>query len=137
MDDTVIFEQRHTLNVGGKWLDRVHRLAVCRNLDDVLEFMVFHCDDDWNVLGVAAGHKSLEEAKAKVERSYRGLAAKWLPSGYTREDAAKHVAEQLKGLECSFCGRTPLQYRAVAGDTFRICNHCVDEFHEVMHEEDT
>ncbi|HEX6826959.1 MAG TPA: ClpX C4-type zinc finger protein, partial [Nitrospiraceae bacterium] len=62
-------------------------------------------------------------------------AGKWTSSGYSKADAARHVAEQFKNQECTFCGRTPLQYKSVAGDAVRICNHCVDEFHEVMHRE--
>ena len=131
VDDTVSFEQRHTVNVGGEWLGEVPRLAVCRNLDEA-KFMVFHCDHEWNVLGVAAGYNSIEEAKAKTERSYRGVSAKWVATGYSRDEAAKYVAEQFKDKECSFCGRTPMQYRAIAGDKVRICNHCVEEFHQAM-----
>ncbi|QJR13558.1 ClpX C4-type zinc finger protein [Usitatibacter palustris] len=132
VDDSVTFEQRHTLNVGGEWLGRVPRLAICQNLDEPT-FMVFHCDDEWSVLGVAAGFGSADEAKAKVERSYHGISGRWIASAFSRDDAARLVAENLKAHSCSFCGRTPLQYQSIAGDAVRICNHCVDEFHEVMH----
>jgi hypothetical protein len=132
VDDTVTFEQRHTLNVGGEWLGEVPNLAICQNLDET-QFMVFHCDRDWNVLGVAAGFTSTGDAKAKTERSYRGVAAKWVASGYSRDEAEKYVTQRLKSQSCSFCGRTSLQYQSIAGDAVRICNHCVDEFHEVMH----
>ena len=132
--DAVTFEQRHTLNVGGEWLGQVSNLAVCQNLEEA-EFMVFHCDSEWNVLGVAAGYNTAEEAKVKVERSYHGIATKWMSTGYSREQATNYVAEQFKDQECSFCGRTPLQYQSIAGRAVRICNHCVDGFHEVMHGE--
>jgi hypothetical protein len=131
-DETVTFEQRKTLNVGGEWLGEVPHLAICRNLDET-EFMVFHCNHAWEVLGVAAGYGSIEEAKEKTERSYHGITAKWVASGYLREDAVKYIEEQFKDQNCSFCGRTPLQYEAIAGDALRICNHCVDSFYEIMH----
>lgn len=132
VDDAVTFEQRRTLNVGGEWLGAVPRLAICQNLDES-EFMVFHCDGEWNVLGVAAGYKSVAEAKTKTERSYHGISAKWGPTGYSRKEAAKYVADQFEGQDCSFCGRTPLQYQACVGDAARICNHCINEFHAAIH----
>ena len=134
VDAGVAFEQRHTLNVGGEWLGEVPRLAICRNLDES-EFMVFHCDTEWNVLGVAAGYNSVEEAKAKTERSYRGLASRWVATGYSREEAQKNIAAIFKGHECSFCGRLPPEYQSAVGDAVRICNHCIDEFHEAIHSE--
>jgi len=54
-DETVTFEQRKTLNVGGEWLGEVPNLAICQNLNQT-EFMVFHCNHAWEVLGVAAGN---------------------------------------------------------------------------------
>lgn len=133
VDQTVTFEQRHTLNVGGEWLGEVTNLAICRNLDEAT-FMVFHCDNEWNVLGVAAGYNSAEDAKVKTESSYHGLAAKWLPTGYSLEDAKAYGAELFNDRECSFCGRRPPDCHSMAGDLVRICNYCVDEFYQAMHE---
>jgi hypothetical protein len=134
VDDTVRFEQRYTLNVGGVWLGEVPHLGICQNLDQC-DFMVFHCDGDWNVLGVAAGYNSVAEAKAATERSYHGIAPRWMPSGYSRDEASQFVAEQFKGQECSFCGRLPVQCHSVIGDAVRICNFCVDEFYAIVHSE--
>ena len=134
VDDAVTFEQLYTLNVGGEWLGRVAQLAICQNLDEV-EVMVFHCDRDWNVLGVAAGYNSIDEAKAKTERSYRGLSPKWVSTGYSRDDVTGYLAEHFKDMKCSFCGRLPMQYQSIVGTTVRICNHCVDEFHDALHRE--
>jgi NADH pyrophosphatase NudC (nudix superfamily) len=135
-DEAVTFEQRHTLNVGGEWLGEVSNLAICQNFDET-EFIVFHCNSEWEVLGVAAGYGSIQEAKERTERSYRGITSKWMASGYSREEAIKHVETQLKDQSCSFCGRTALQFEAVAGDVVRICNHCVDDFYEIMHDSKT
>jgi hypothetical protein len=134
VDGSVTFEQRHTLNVGGEWLGEVAQLAICRNLDET-ELMVFHCDRDWNVLGVAAGFDSIDEAKAKTERSYRGLRQKWVSTGYSRDDAASYLADHFKDVKCSFCGRLPMQYQSIVGTKVRICNHCVEEFHDALHRE--
>lgn len=56
LDETVVFEQRKTLNVGGEWLGQVPCLAICQNLDET-EFLIFYCDLNWETLGVAAGYK--------------------------------------------------------------------------------
>jgi hypothetical protein len=135
VDPSVRFEQRYTLNVDGEWLDEVPRLAICRNLDES-KFMVFHCDNDWNVLGVAAGYNAIDEAKAKVELCYHGLSAKWTPTGHSIDEARRQVAAQFKGQECAFCGRPPWQCDAMVcntADTVHICNYCVDEYYDAIH----
>lgn len=132
-DETVSFEQRHTLNVGGEWLGEVPHLAICQNFDES-EFLVFHCSSEWQVLGVAAGYRSIQEAKERTERSYHGITSKWVAAGYSRDEAVKYVEDQLKSMSCSFCGRTPLQFQTLAGDAVRICNICVNQFYEAMHE---
>lgn len=132
-DKTVMFEQRHTLNVGGEWLGEVPNLAICQDFEKT-EFLIFHCNPEWEILGVAAGYRSVQEAKDKIERSYHGITSKWVASEYSRDEAIKYVENQLKAKSCSFCGRTPLQFQAVAGDAVRICNLCVDSFYEAMHD---
>lgn len=132
VDSSIVFRQRRTLNVDGKWVGKVARLAICQNLDDE-ELLVFHCTDNWDVVGVAAGYKIVAEAKEEVERSYRGLASKWNVAGYSRDEAVAYVGEQFKDRQCSFCGRTPLQVQSIVGDAVRICNRCIDEFHDLMH----
>ena len=130
-DKSVTFEQRHTLNVGGEWLCETSNLAICQDFKKK-EFLIFHCNSEWEVLGVAAGYDSIQEAKYKIECSYHGITEKWVASDSSLDEAIKYVENQLKDQSCSFCGRTPLQFQAVAGDTVRICNFCVDSFHYNM-----
>jgi hypothetical protein len=72
IDDEVTFEQRHVLNVGGEWLGAVLNLAICQSLDKS-EFMVFHCNHKWEILGVAAGFKSIQAAKKKQSGHIMGF----------------------------------------------------------------
>ncbi|MDH5641903.1 MAG: hypothetical protein OEY28_11470 [Nitrospira sp.] len=132
-DEEVTFEQRYTLNVGGEWLSEVSNLAICQNFGET-EFMVFYCNSEWETFGVAAGYGTVQEAKERIERSYHGITSKWVASGYSRDEAVKYVERQLKDQSCSFCGRTPLQFQAVAGGVVRICNICVDSFYQTMHD---
>jgi hypothetical protein len=131
-DRSVRFEQRHTLNVGGKWLGRVPCLALCRHFERA-EFMVQHCNNNWEPRGIAAGYRSIEEVKQRVERSYHGITAKWKKQIIPiRKARATHKAK-LKAESCSFCGRPPLKVTAMLGRKTRICHHCVDSFHEAIH----
>ena len=132
VDETVTFEQRQTLNVGGEWLGQVPHLAICQALGET-EYIVFHCSREWEVLGVAAGYGTIQDAKQKTERSYHGITAKWMASGYSRDEAVKYVEAQFRDQVCSFCGRNPSQFEAIAGNSVRICNRCVDGFYEDMH----
>jgi hypothetical protein len=134
-DDSVRFEQRHILNVGGKWLGRVPCLALCRPFEKA-EFMVQHCNNKWEPLGIAAGYKSIEEVKQRVERSYHGITAKWRKQIVPKKKARAIYQAELKAESCSFCGRTPLEVTIMVGRKTRICNHCVDNFHEAIHAED-
>jgi len=133
-DTSVRFEQRHTLNVGGKWLGRVSCLALCRSFEKA-EFMIQHCSKQWEPLGIAAGYKSIEEAKQRIERSYHGITPKWRKQTVPRKTARAAYKAELKAESCSFCGRTPPEVTAMVGSKTRICNHCVDSFHEAIHDE--
>lgn len=83
--------------------------------------------------GVAAGYASIAEAKARAERSYQGLSRKWKATGHPEEEARKYIAERFRDQACSFCGRVPPQYRALVGGKARICNHCIEQFHDAIH----
>jgi len=65
-----------TIFVGGKQLGPVSRLAVGLNYDG-REFMLLYCDEEWETLG-AGGYKSLELAKNRAEREYRGVSQRWV-----------------------------------------------------------
>ena len=135
VDETVVFSQRKTLNVSGEWLGRVPNLAICQPFDS-REFMVQHCSVEWEPLGIAAGYNSVIEAKNSTERSYTGISEKWNLSNYNIEKEKIKYEAELKNSSCSFCGRTILQITAMVGDEVRICNHCIDEFHEAIHQDD-
>jgi hypothetical protein len=134
-DESIIFEQRRTLNVDGQWLGRVPRLAICQDFD-THEYAIQHCTENWEPLGIASNYASIEEAKAAIERSYHGIRAKWTPSD-TSFDAARALNDsELRAGACSFCGRTRLQAQTMIGDAVRICGQCIDEFHAAIHTRD-
>ncbi|QXE86079.1 hypothetical protein KP003_17205 [Geomonas nitrogeniifigens] len=77
VDDSIEYVERGCFFVNGKLLGPVPRLAICK-LPDETEILVEHCDSEWNSLGVQGGFRTVEEAKARVERSYQGLMNKWI-----------------------------------------------------------
>ena len=84
VDDSVAFTGRLRLNVGGKWLGRVPRLAICE-WDFKPELVLLHCDDSWNVLGLQGwnapdvhGPETIAEVIAAAEKYYEGLQSHWI-----------------------------------------------------------
>ena len=134
-DGAVCFEQRLTLNVGGEWLGRMPYLALCEDFEKP-EFMVQYCNDEWEPIGIGAGYRTIEDAKTSVERSYHGITPKWIKSNTNKEEAYASYKAELKADSCSFCGRIIFEVSFMIGDQPRICNHCIDEFHEAIHAHD-
>jgi hypothetical protein len=62
--------------VGGEVVGRVPRLAIGLNYDGE-DYLLLYCTDDWESLA-AVGNSSFEEAKARAEREYPGISAKWI-----------------------------------------------------------
>jgi hypothetical protein len=133
VDESVIYSERGCLFVDGKLLGPVPRLAICQKLGES-EIMVFHCDNEWNVLGVAGGYSSVRDAKAAVESAYRGLSNKWADTSVTEDKAREFLKLEFSGEKCSFCGRLPIQAeQMISKGNLRICNKCVEEFHKIVH----
>jgi hypothetical protein len=72
------------LNVGGEWLGRVPRLAICE-WDYRPILMLFHCDERWNSLGIQGFERpgprrprSVIDVIGRAERYYPGSAARWI-----------------------------------------------------------
>lgn len=136
VDDSVVFEQRRTLNVGGQWLGRVRCLAICQEFA-TLEYVIQYCEEDWEPVGIAAGYASVEEAKARIELSYHGIGSKWVRAKASFAAARVEYENDLRASACSFCGRTPPEeaqgFIANAEDAVRICSHCIDDFYAAIH----
>jgi hypothetical protein len=136
VDDSVVFEQRWTLNVDGQWLGRVRYLAICQEFA-TLEYVIQYCEEGWEPVGIAAGYTSVEEAKARIERSYHGIGSKWVGAKASFVAARVEYEADLRASACSFCGRTPPEeaqrFMANAEDTVRICSHCIADFHAAIH----
>ena len=136
LDSTVQCSGKQTIFVDGKLLGPVPKLALCENLGgDLKDILVFHCNDDWTVLGVS-GAKPIEDAKASAERAYRGITPKWVATNVTEEEARTWIKENCDLMVCSFCDRLPGDYEQLieSKSGARVCNHCIDEHYQLIHE---
>jgi hypothetical protein len=134
LTSVVRYSGRSDLLVGGKELGPVPRLAICQPLGETT-FLLFHCDDDWNLLGVSS-HTSLAEAKARAERIYAGISACWIDRQVTEADAAEYLEQEFGDERCRFCGRLPfdVEQLVVHERGGPICDACIEELHAFIHD---
>jgi hypothetical protein len=133
VDESAIYSEQGALFVDGKSLGPVPRLAICQYLEESRIF-VFHCDNEWKVLGVSGAHSSVQDAKTAAECSYRGLSDKWVDASATEDQAREFLKLEFSGEECSFCGRWPFEVgQMIAKGNLRICAKWVGEFHKIVH----
>jgi hypothetical protein len=128
LNDSIKHSGRTSLYVDGKELGPVPRLAIC-DAAPCSGVLLFHCDADWNVLGIA-GCGSVTAAKEDAEISYPGISACWVDVQVTPEEAERYLDEIFAGERCSFCNRRPDQLdKMISENSARICNHCIEDFH--------
>lgn len=136
VDNTVTFKARRAPDVGGTELGRVPRLALCQNIDELdTSITLFHCDEEWNVLGASGIEPTLEDAKTHAEQSYSGIAAKWVDTVSSEADARRWLEEQFPASLCSFCGRLLAEFETLfRGHKSGICEDCVRSFAVIVEE---
>jgi ClpX C4-type zinc finger len=134
VDESVDFTGKPQVYLGGELLGRAPCLALCQNLPpDEDEIMLFHCDEQWNVLAPSGGEADLAAAKANVEMTYQGIAAKWIDTGISLEEARHWLEQQYPEDMCSFCGRLPSEFEgAFGGHKSKICNECVRKYFAML-----
>ena len=138
VDGSVEFTGRQHVYVDGTLLGRVPCLALCQNLGpDDDEIVLFHCDDQWEVIGVSGRGTNLPDAKAAVENGYRGIAAKWIDTGISVDEARAWLEQQYPEDKCSFCGRLPFEFEAAfGGHRSTICGDCVRQYFAMLPKDD-
>jgi hypothetical protein len=135
-----VFTGALNLYVGGERLGAVPGLAICESFDGD-ELFLFHCDEDWDVLGIQTWKNSeggeddsAEEIKRRAEKYYAGSSSQWIAHNTSREDARAYQAHLVGDDRCSFCSRTLYEVDSLMEGTSgaRICNLCVTRLHEEM-----
>jgi hypothetical protein len=135
-----VFTGALVLYVGSERLGAVPSLAICESFNGD-ERLLFHCDENWNVLGIQGwknsegGHvSSVEEIKSRAEKYYAGISSQWMAHDATLEDALAYRAYLVGDHRCSFCSRTMYDVDSLVEGNggARICNLCVTSFYEEM-----
>jgi hypothetical protein len=129
-DSGVRWTGRQALFVESRRLGAVPRLAICRNLfGELKDYLIFHCDTKWNVLGVA-GAPTFRDCKLRAERWYEGVSKHWVRTRVTKRSAERWLrAHHAKSL-CSVCGRLPAEADGMFSNrSVNVCFVCVREMH--------
>lgn len=143
VDEAVVFTGRLHLYSGDERVGRVPRLAICQEFDEG-KFLLVHCSEDWEVLGIQAWNGpiaekvfSVDDVKRKAEHYYTGLSSKWVKLDVSLEDAQAYNEAQEQEFICSFCGRGPDELPSVfRGGSATICGDCVRELYRMLDEPD-
>jgi hypothetical protein len=92
LDDSVGYTEGHGLFfVDSKEIGKVPCLAICEDKQS-RKPTLYHCDENWRVLGVAANYESVEAAKRRAEKIYPGSTTRWVMSHFTDMDVERHFA---------------------------------------------
>ncbi|HEY2399081.1 MAG TPA: hypothetical protein VGI23_01940 [Steroidobacteraceae bacterium] len=122
---------------GGQLIEKVPWLAICTNLGEDIGPMLFHCDAEWNVLGVS-GEPTIDECKARAEKNYPGVNSRWIETNIDVERALEYYDEINEGLICLFCEKRPFEVSGMVGSRGRaICRECVEAFYLAFREPDS
>jgi ClpX C4-type zinc finger len=123
--DDIAYRESGALYSGDKLVEHVPRLAICINLGENIGPMLFHCDEQWNVLGTS-GADSVEQVKDRAENNYPGVASRWVDTNVTVADALRYY-DHVDGRKCSFCGKRAFEVDAwIERDHAIICKTCVE-----------
>lgn len=127
--DDIPYRRWGALYVDGQLLEHVPCLAICLNLGKDIGPLLYHCDEEWNVLGTS-GAESVEATKQHAERNYPGVGSRWVDVNTSVEDALRYYDDQTGNLKCSFCGKRPFDLEGwVEGTGAVICRGCVEGYY--------
>ena len=87
--DDISYRRAGALYVDDQLLEHVPRLAICTDLGEDIGPLLVHCDEEWRVLGTTSA-ETVDAIKQCAERTYPGVAARWVDVNVTTEDALKH-----------------------------------------------
>ena len=137
IDASITFTGKLHLYAGNERVGPVPHLAICQDLH-TNDLMLFHCDDQWNVIAAQAWNgpaaepvSSVDDIKERAERYYTGLSRKWVAHPASRDEALAYHEEQIGKDRCSFCNRSlhDARFLVEGNNDARICDLCIEKFH--------
>ena len=145
-DDAVEYTDNLELHVGGeagfKRIGELPYLAISETYNEPQTYLLMFCNEEWDVQGVIR-YTTIDEAKIKAERGYRGIAEKWCKSPYDEENINDFLRDEYEvdpksewwKFYCSFCGKEDSKCGSVVrGKYASICKSCVLSFYEAFTE---
>ena len=140
-DASVEYTGRISLFVGGvgkelEPIGEVPRLVITLTYYEPREYLLMFCDNLWSVKGVIP-FTTIDEAKIKAERVYKGISLKWQESPFSDEEIRDYLRDEYEvdpysqwwTMFCSFCGKSATEFnRLIDGQKEQICEHCVKEY---------
>jgi hypothetical protein len=132
--DDIEYKKWGTLYSGDTLIEKV----IGSNLGKDIGPMLFHCDEEWNVLGVSGG-ATVTAVKDRAERNYPGVGSRWIDANVGIEEALAYYDEATEGETCSFCGKRPFEVAGMVSSPnagAAICRECVEDLYRVFQEPD-
>jgi hypothetical protein len=124
---TISYSGHGLILIGGRDIGPMPRLIISESLRKK-EFLVLHCDKNWNAIAHDGGYSSLKDAKRRAERMYPGVTKTWKKWSVTKHKALAIERKMWSGEVCSFCNRIPIEFdQWIHGKKAVICNICVDK----------
>ena len=137
--DDIPYQRCGSLYSGDRLIEHVPRLVICLNLGADIGPLLFHCDEQWNVLGTS-GASTIEETKLSAEKNYPGVTARWIDVNTSVTEALDYYDQATNGAKCSFCGKRPFEMDGgwVEGNNGAlICRECVENLYRGFQKDST
>ena len=115
----------------------VPRLAIGVPLWRERDVAILHCKRTWEIVGVQAGFKSVQQAEARADRMYPGVSNAWVDAHVSISEAKEFERIVWHSFRCSFCGRIPPEQldpdaARISGKDALICAECVRKFYHEL-----
>lgn len=123
-------------------LGEVSGLAITETYRKPREYLLMFCDFNWSVKSAIA-FTTIEEAKNRAERGYKGITDKWKPSQYSDEEIQDFLRNEYEVdplsewwmTICSFCGKKDTEFsKMISAQNVQICEHCIRDFYTMIND---
>ena len=145
-DENVTFTDKISLYVGGSGddlerLGEVPGIAICHPYNEHDELLIFFCDSSWEPKGTIPC-TSIDEAKKRIERGYRGICGNLVMSPYSQNDIDDFLRYEYEvdpytnwwELVCSFCNNHEHEegVSIIPSNRASICKKCIVELYNMV-----
>ena len=116
-------------------------LVIAKPYSNANEYLLMFCDLSWESVGVI-NFTSLNEAKLKAEKGYKGISEKWKKSPFSEAEVLDYLRDEYEvdpssewwKDECSFCEGASNMEILIKGTKASICKRCIENFASDLNE---